>query len=300
MRVHYTDRFEVPLPPGHRFPMLKYRLLRERLLADRVVEIESLVVPPAATDGELIRVHRPDYVARVRQGTLSPAEVRRLGFPWSPGLVERSCRSVGGTLSACRAALADGVAVTLAGGTHHAYPDRGEGYCVFNDVAVAIRVLQAEGRIGPVLVIDLDVHQGNGTAAIFREDPSVVMLDLYAVGNYPFAKEDGRHAIPLPDGMPDDEYLPVLEAALRDVLPAARGDLVVYVAGADPYIDDQLGRLALSKEGLADRDRLVFDACRSAGLPVAVTMGGGYARQVADTVEIHATTVRLAPRVVAG
>jgi acetoin utilization deacetylase AcuC-like enzyme len=191
------------------------------------------------------------------------------------------------------------VSVTLAGGTHHAFPDRGEGYCVFNDVAVAIRTLRAEGRIGPVLVVDLDVHQGNGTAAIFRNDPSVVALDLYAIGNYPFAKEAARHAIPLRDGTTDLEYLPVLEAALRDAVQAARVDLVVYVAGADPYVDDRLGRLALSKEGLADRDRVVFDVCRTVGLPVAVTMGGGYARRVADTVDIHATTVRLAGQIAA-
>ncbi len=296
MRVHYTDQFEVPLPPGHRFPMSKYRLLRERLLADGVVGADDLVVPPAATDAELTRVHHPSYVARVRQGTLSRDEVRRLGFPWSPGLLERSCRSVGGTLGACRAALADGVAVTLAGGTHHAYPDRGEGYCVFNDVAVAIHAIRAAGRIGPIVVVDLDVHQGNGTAAIFRGDPSVTLLDLYAVGNYPFAKEDGRFAIPLPDGTTDDEYLSILERALGDVLPSTRIDLVVYVAGADPYVDDRLGRLALSKKGLANRDRLVFDACRSAGLPLAVTMGGGYAHRVADTVDIHAATVQLAGR----
>ena len=299
MRVHYTDQFEVSLPQGHRFPMLKYRLLRERLVADLVVELESLVVPDAATDEDLTRVHSSTYVTRVRKGTLSHGEVRRLGFPWSPGLVERSCRSVGGTLGACRRALTDGVAVTLAGGTHHAYPDRGEGYCVFNDVAVAIRTLRAEGRIGPVLVVDLDVHQGNGTAAIFRDDPTVVVLDLFASGNYPFAKEEARYAMPLPDGMADHEYLPVLETALHDVLRSAPVDLVVYVAGADPYVDDQLGRLALSKEGLANRDRLVFGACRAARLPVAVTMGGGYARRVTDTVDIHATTVRLAGQIAA-
>jgi len=220
--------------------------------------------------------------------------MRRVGFPWSPGLVERSCRSVGGTIAAGRAALQDGVAVTLAGGTHHAFGDRGEGYCVFNDVAVAVRALQASAGVRCAAVIDCDVHQGNGTATIFRDDPSVLTVDLYGAGNYPFEKVPADRDVPLADGTRDDEYLGRLDETLRRI-PLPKGvDVVFYLAGADPFEGDRLGRLALSKAGLAERDRRVLAYCRSHGLPVAVTMAGGYATNIADTVDIQATTVALA------
>jgi acetoin utilization deacetylase AcuC-like enzyme len=297
MRVFHTDGFSLSLPPGHRYPMPKYGLLRQRLLAEGVVALEELVIPHAATDEDLGRVHEPTYLHRVVTGALSRQEVRRIGFPWSTGLVERSRRSVGGTIGAAVAALEDGLGVTLAGGTHHAFPDRGEGYCVFNDVAVAARAVQAEHGIGRVLVVDCDVHQGNGTVAAFRNDSTVFTLGVYGAGNYPFAKERGDLDVPLPDGTRDDEYLAALEAAVPDALRRARPDIAFYLAGADPYVGDRLGRLALTVEGLGARDRTVFELLRAAGVPVAVTMAGGYAADIRDTVGIHVQTVRIAREV---
>jgi len=292
--VFYADEFVLPLPPGHRFPMEKYRLLRERVTVQGVVPAAWLEVPAAATDAELRTVHTPRYVAAVRTGTLGANAARRIGFPWSPAMVERSRRSVGGTLAACRAALEHGVGVNLAGGTHHASADRGEGYCVFNDVAVAVRVLQAGGAARRVLIVDTDVHQGNGTAALFRDDAAVFTLDVYGERNYPFTKEPCDLGVPLADGTADEEYLTRLDAALDAALRRSGPDLAVYVSGADPFAGDRLGRLALSKEGLARRDRLVFAALRRAGVPVATTMAGGYALDVRDTVDIHCETVRAA------
>jgi acetoin utilization deacetylase AcuC-like enzyme len=296
MRVFHTDQFDIPLPEGHRFPLAKYRMLRERLLATSAVAPAALGVPEAASDRQLALAHTPAYVAGSTTGTLGGPAMRRIGFPWSPQLVERSRRSVGGTIAAGAEALRSGVSVTLSGGTHHASADRGEGYCVFNDVAVAIRVLQRRARVRTAVVIDCDVHQGNGTAEIFREDPSVVTVDLYGERNFPFEKVPGTLNVPLPDGTGDGEYLEHLEAALRRVPLPADADLVFYLAGADPYEGDRLGRLALTKDGLATRDRLVFAHCRAAGLPVAVTMAGGYAADIADTVEIQARTVAEAAR----
>lgn len=269
-------------------------MLRERVVSSRVVPAEWLEVPPAATDAELLTVRTHDYVAAVRDGTLGPVAERRIGFPWSPGMVERSRRSVGGTLAAGRAALAHGVGVNLAGGTHHASADRGEGYCVFNDAAVAVRTLQREGVVRRALIVDTDVHQGNGTAALFRGDDSVFTLDLFGERNYPFEKEPCDLGVPLRDGTGDEEYGTRLEEALRAALARSGPDLAIYVSGADPYEGDRLGRLALTKAGLARRDGIVFDALRRAGVPVAVTMAGGYAADIRDTVEIHAETVRLA------
>lgn len=293
-RVFYADEFVLPLPPGHRFPMEKYRLLRERVTDGGIVPPEWLRVPGPAPDEVLTLAHTPGYVAAVTGGTLPPAAQRRIGFPWSPGMVERSRRSVGGTIAACRAALRYGTGVNLAGGTHHAYADRGEGYCVFNDVAVAIRLLQAEGRVGRALVVDCDVHQGNGTAAIFRDDATVLTLDLFAERNFPFDKEPCDLPVPLPDGTEDAAYLAALRPALGEALARGRPGLACYVAGADPYEGDRLGRLSLTKDGLRARDRLVLDALRAAEVPVAVVMGGGYAADIRDTVEIQAETVRLA------
>jgi len=289
--IYYCDHFVLPLPEGHRFPMEKYSRLRERVREAGLGE--WLRVPEPATDGELSLVHDPAYLRRVAEGTLAPAEVRRIGFPWSSAMVERCRRSVGGTLGAARAALDLGTGVNLAGGTHHAFADRGEGFCVFNDVAVATRVLQREGRIRRVAVIDLDVHQGNGTAAIFRGDPDVFTLSVHGAGNYPFQKEESDLDLALPDGAGDSPFLDAVEEGVARSL-ATRPDLVFYLAGADPYEGDRLGRLGVSREGLATRDRIVLDACRAAGVPVALSMAGGYAREVEDTVAIHFHTVRAA------
>jgi acetoin utilization deacetylase AcuC-like enzyme len=291
MKIYFTDRFVLPLPEGHRFPMRKYELLRKRVEA---AELGELRVPDAATNEELSRAHDPGYVERVVQGRLEPLEAKRIGFPWSPQLVERSRRSVGATIGACRAALTDGVSVNIAGGTHHAGPDWGSGYCVFNDSSVAARAMQAEGRVERVLVIDCDVHQGNGTAAIHAGDDTVFTFSIHGERNFPFRKCDGDLDLALPDGAGDEEYLDLLESALHRAIPQSRADLVIYVTGADPFHDDTLGRMALTKQGLRARDEMVFAQVRDAGLPVAVSMGGGYAREIDDTVEIHFETVRLA------
>jgi len=292
VRIFYSDHFVLPLPRGHRFPMSKYARLRERVLAGHFAS--DCFVPDAAQDDELALAHDPDYVARVAGGTLSAGELRRIGFPWSPQMVERSRRTSGATLAAARAALEDGTAANLAGGTHHAFRDRGEGFCVFNDSAVAARVLQAEGRVRRVLVIDCDVHQGNGTASIFRADPSVFTFSIHAANNFPFTKEASDLDIELADGTKDREYLDALERGLAEAVASAGADLAIYLAGADPFYDDRLGRLALTKQGLLDRDRMVFDHCTRSGLPVAVTMAGGYGRDVEDTVDIHVHTIETA------
>ena len=293
-RLFYSDEFVLPLPSGHRFPMAKYRQLRERLLDSGVVSHTDLEVPAAATDDQLRLAHTDEYIQRVTEGLLTSSEIRRIGFPWSPQLVERSRRSVGATIAACAAALDYGVGVNLAGGTHHAFTDRGEGYCVFNDVAVAIRVHQREQRAQRVVVVDCDVHQGNGTAAIFRGDPSVFTFSMHGRRNFLFRKEAGDLDVALDDAVADVEYLDALERALADGPAHHAADLAVYVSGADPFAGDRLGRLALSKEGLARRDRYVLDWCRDRGVPVAVVMAGGYSTEMADIVDIHCATVALA------
>jgi len=293
MRVYHCDDFTYPLPPDHRFPAAKYALLRARVEAELVPPCE-LLVPEAVSDAQLLRAHTAQYLARVVTGTLAPREMRRIGLPWSPGLMERSRRSVGGTIEACRAALDDGIAVSLSGGTHHAFADHGEGFCVFNDCAVAARALQAEGWARRIVIIDCDVHQGNGTAAIFAGDPSVFTFSIHGAKNFPLHKERSDLDVELPDGTEDTAYLETLEIGVEHALALAAADLAIYLAGADPYAGDTLGRLALTKAGLAARDRLVFDRCRDAGLPVAVVMGGGYARDVRDTVEIQLETVKIA------
>lgn len=290
-QLFYCDEFVLPLPEGHRFPMAKYRRLRERLVGSGLLVPGQLRVPDAATDAQLRRVHTAAYVDRVRDGLLDPAEVRRLGFPWSPQLVERSRRSVGGTVAACRAALAGGIGVNLAGGTHHAFADRGEGYCVFNDAAVAARAMQAEEGVVSAAVVDCDVHQGNGTAAIFADDSTVATYSIHGRGNFPFRKESSDVDVALPDGTGDREYLQRLTESLAPFLDRFRPQLVIYVAGADAWRGDRLGRLALSKDGLESRDRLVLDLCGRRGVPVAVVMAGGYAPDVEDIAEIHARTV---------
>jgi acetoin utilization deacetylase AcuC-like enzyme len=274
--------------------MEKYVLLRERLVAEGIVSAEHICEPERATEDQLRLAHTPDYVQRVTTGELDAAELRRLGFPWSPALVERSYRSVGGTIAAARAALEYGVTMNLAGGTHHAFADHGEGFCVFNDVAVAIRVLQREERIERAAVIDLDVHQGNGTHAIFTGDTRVFTFSMHGGKNYPFHKVPGNLDIELPDGTGDDDYLRLLSDALPRVLRDARPDLVIYLAGADPHEGDRLGRLALTFSGLARRDAMVLHTCRDVGIPVAITIAGGYGKRVEDTVEVHVGTARVA------
>ncbi|MDE2079932.1 MAG: histone deacetylase [Burkholderiales bacterium] len=302
MQVFHADQFLLPLPPGHSFPMSKYPLLREA--AKTTLPGLRLCEAMPATDGELALAHEPAWIGAVAEGTLSAAQQREIGFPWSPRMVERARRSVGATIGAARAALlqGEGVAANLAGGTHHAYAHKGSGYCIFNDVAVAARLMQAEWHRRPqrprrllrVLVIDLDVHQGNGTAAIFRDDPSVFTLSLHGAKNFPFRKEAGDLDVELPDGCTDAAYLQALDAAL-DHAWARHGDgapgLAFYLAGADPHENDRLGRLKLSAEGLAERDRRVFAALRARGIPVALSMAGGYGRDLAVTVEIHRRTL---------
>jgi acetoin utilization deacetylase AcuC-like enzyme len=292
VRIFYTDHFVLPLPEGHRFPMRKYALLRERVVEAALVPPSDLRVPEAASDAELLRAHTPEYLGRVVQGALSAREVRTIGFPWSPELVHRSRRSIGATLEACRAALEDGWAVNLAGGTHHAFRGRGESYCVFNDSAVAALAMLAEGLARRVIVIDCDVHQGNGTAAILADEPAVFSFSIHGEKNFPLRKERSDLDVGLPDGTQDEVYLAALDDGLRQGLGAAAPDLAIYLAGADPYREDAFGRLALTKAGLVARDRLVFDHCTRAGVPVAVSMAGGYARRIEDTVAIHFQTVR--------
>jgi acetoin utilization deacetylase AcuC-like enzyme len=302
MRAFYADSFVLPLPPGHPFPMGKYRRLRERVAGE--VPGLTLQEAPAASDGELALAHTPRYISAVAEGLLSAAEQREIGLPWSPRMAERARRSVGATIAAARAALVDGegVAANLAGGTHHAQADRGSGYCVFNDTAVAARLMQAEWhraqrRLLRVAVFDLDVHQGNGTASIFGDDDTVFTLSLHAERNFPARKVAGDLDIDLPDGCDDAQYLETLDAALAESWrrqAEALPGLVFYLAGADPHVGDRLGRLALSTEGLAERDRRVFTACRERGIPVAVSMAGGYGRDIEDTVAVHLNTLRAA------
>ena len=293
MNIFYCDHFVLPLPVEHRFPMAKYRLLRERV-AESLVPPAVLLEPEPASDADILCCHDADYLQRVKTGTLTPKEVRRIGFPWSPAMLERSRRSVGGTIAAGRAALESGFAVNLAGGTHHAYADHGEGYCVFNDSAIAARVLQAEGLVQRVVIIDCDVHQGNGTAAIFAADPTVFTFSIHGEKNFPFHKEPSDLDIALQDATGDDGYLSALGQGVRTAFNHARPDLAIYLAGADPFAGDRLGRLQLTKDGLLERDRLVLEHCWQAGVPVAVAMAGGYAPVVDDIVDIHFQTVRLA------
>lgn len=293
MKVFYTDHFVLPLPPSHRFPMQKYALLRQRV-EDSGVAGEPLIVPAAATDEQLLRVHSREYVERVVSGTLSAEQQRRIGFPWSAQMVERSRRSSGATLAAARAALSEGIGINLAGGTHHAFRDRGEGYCVFNDAAIAARTLQAEGLAQRIAIVDCDVHQGNGTAAILADDPSVYTFSVHAANNFPFTKEASDLDIELPDGTGDEPYLAAVERGVCTALSAGQPQLVIYLAGADPYEGDRLGRLKVTKNGLAQRDRLVLELCGASGVPVAIAMAGGYARRIEDGVDIHFSTVETA------
>ncbi|HYE85557.1 MAG TPA: histone deacetylase [Vicinamibacterales bacterium] len=294
MKAFYSDHFVLPLPEGHRFPMAKYSRLRERILADGIVTAADLQEAPAAAWDDLRLVHAADYVDAVAAGTVAADVQRRIGFPWSLQMVERSRRSVGATIAAACTALQEGAAANLAGGTHHAFADRGEGFCVFNDVAVAGRVLQRQGAVRRIAVIDLDVHQGNGTAAIFKDDPSVFTFSMHGEKNFPFKKEVSDLDVALPDGTEDAEYLSLLQRHLDDVLNRHRPEFVFYLAGADPYEGDRLGRLKMTIDGLRARDEIVLGTCATAGLPVAITMSGGYAHDIDAIVTIHANTIRVA------
>jgi acetoin utilization deacetylase AcuC-like enzyme len=294
VKAFYADHFVLPLPEGHRFPMAKYARLRQRVVEEGIIAPHDLLVPPAATDDELLRCHDREYVERVKAGLLTHRELLRIGFPWSPQMVERSRRSSGATIAAARVALSEGCAANLAGGTHHAGRDHGEGYCVFNDAPIAIRALQAEGLIRRAIVIDCDVHQGNGTADICRDDPTIFTLSIHGERNFPFRKVPGDMDIGLPDGTSDAEYLDTLAYALERALFLAQPEFAVYVSGADPFEGDKLGKLSLSKEGLRRRDEMVFNALLERRIPVAVAMGGGYAANVDDIVDIHAQTIRAA------
>ena len=290
-RAWSSARFSVPLPSGHRFPIAKYAMIRDAVAASGVLD-GGIEEPDRVERWALSLVHTERWIDAVSAGTTSDAEVRRLGFPWSPELQERSMRTVQATLEAARDALDSGIGITLAGGTHHAFADRGEGYCVFNDVAVAIKVLQREGRIRRAAILDLDVHQGNGTAAIFQGDADVFTFSMHGRKNYPFHKEQSTLDVELEDGCDDGDYLALLDHHLTDVLDHCSPDLVCYLGGADPYQGDRLGRLRLSMDGLARRDRMVFARCRTRGLPVVLTMAGGYAEQIGDIAMIHANSVR--------
>jgi acetoin utilization deacetylase AcuC-like enzyme len=291
-----SPRYAITLPDGHRFPMPKYALLREGALAAGHVAPECVHEPDRVAHADLHRVHTVAYVDGVEHGTLDPAHQRRIGLPWSEAFVERAFRVVRGTVEASEYALTHGVAMNLAGGTHHAFPDHGEGFCVFNDVAIAVRRLQALGQIRRACVVDLDVHQGNGTNAVFAGDASVYTFNMHGAKNFPLAKVNGSRDEELEDGTGDDEYLSRLASALPEVLCAARADLVVYLAGADPHEGDRLGRLKLTFDGLAQRDEFVLRTCREIGLPVCVTIAGGYGREIADTVRVHLQTVGIAAR----
>lgn len=336
MLAFYADHFVLPLPPGHRFPMRKYSMLRDAVMAG--VEDIALREAPRADDEALGLAHTADYIAAVSSGALDPARQREIGFPWSPEMVERSRRSAGATIAACRVALAEGIAVNLAGGTHHAYADKGAGFCVFNDAAIAARTLQRDGaghgtgtgtgtgtedrancraggaggaggagdrerggaperaRVRRVAVIDLDVHQGNGTAAILRDDPTIFTLSLHGEKNYPFRKEASDLDVGLPDGCDDDTYAEALSGALATLFARFTPDLLIYLAGADPHEGDRLGRLRLTMQGLARRDALVFEAGLARDLPIAVAMAGGYGHEIENTVAVHLQTVTMAAR----
>ena len=303
MRVFYSERLTIPLPDGHRFPVTKYRMLREALVRDRVLQADEICPAPMATREQLLWAHGAAYVDSILDGSVDPKILKRIGFPWNEGLVLRSLATVGGAIASALAALEEGVSGNLAGGTHHAHADSGEGYCVFNDQAiVALGLLDGRLAARPVRrvsIVDLDVHQGNGNSSILRLRPDVFVLSLHGERNYPFRKVPSSLDVGLPDQTGDDAYL----SALRSALPRAfefAPDLVLYQAGVDPLAQDTLGRLALSFAGLRERDRLVLEACRMAGIPVSLAMGGGYARPIELTVQAHVNTYRAVKEVFAG
>jgi acetoin utilization deacetylase AcuC-like enzyme len=286
LRVHYCDQHEIPLPAGHKFPIRKYRLIRERLEATRLFD---LCPAPFASVDAIQLAHDPEFVSSFLDGTIAANSMRRIGFPWSPGLVDRTLASAGSTLSSARLAMESGVAGGLAGGTHHAFRAEGAGFCVFNDIAIAIQALRREGLVCRAAVIDLDVHQGDGTAAMFSGDPAVLTFSMHGARNFPFRKQSGAIDIELADGTEDREYL----ARLCETLPriwAFRPDIVFFQAGVDTLATDRLGRLALTHEGLRNRDQLVMAQANGHRVPLVITLGGGYSEPIEATVEAHTTT----------
>lgn len=294
MRVGYHPDYWIPLPERHPFPMGKYPALHAILLAEGLITERDVVAPDEVARADLLLVHTPDYVEQVFTGALTPDTAKRLGFPWSPTLLRRARLAVQATIDASRRALDDGVSANLAGGTHHAFADRGEGYCTFHDVAVALRVLQRERRIARALVVDLDVHQGNGTASIFERDESVFTFSMHGARNFPLRKERSDLDVELPDGLEDEGYLERLAQHLPACFERSRPDIVAYLAGVDVAAGDRFGRLALSRAGIGARDRLVLEACRARGVPVAIVLAGGYARTAEITADLHAEVHRAA------
>jgi acetoin utilization deacetylase AcuC-like enzyme len=293
MTVYYSDSYTVELPPGHRFPMAKYRMLRDALIAEEVLRESDLHEAVPVDRGTLLLAHTAAYVDGFVAGTIDPAIIRRIGIPWSPAFVRRSLASTGGTVAAARAALREGIAGNLAGGTHHAFADRGEGYCVFNDIAVASLALLRDGLVRRVAVVDLDVHQGNGTAAILGGDPRVFTLSMHGARNFPFTKVDSTLDVAVEDGIGDAEYLPLVEHAMTRV-HAFAPDVIFYQAGVDVLATDALGRLAMTHEGVMERDRIVISSAMSHDVPIVLTLGGGYSKPISETVRGHVGTYRVA------
>jgi acetoin utilization deacetylase AcuC-like enzyme len=289
-QIFYCDDREIPLPPGHKFPLRKYRMLREILQSDPRFRLTPAAPASART---ICLAHDPEYVRGFLDGTLPSSVMRRIGFPWSEGLVQRTLASAGGTIAAADVALSHGVGGTLAGGTHHAFRGEGAGFCVFNDVAIAIHSLRSQGRAKRFAIVDLDVHQGDGTAQFFEHDPDVFTLSMHGRNNFPFRKQRSRLDVELEDGVQDQEYLAALDAALPCVWEFAPA-LVFYLSGVDALAEDRLGRLALTLDGLEARDQKVIDGVKSRGLPITITLGGGYAEPIELTVQAHANTFRSA------
>ena len=290
-RLYYSPYYYAEIGEGHVFPIRKFELVKERLLAEGTLQESEIIAPPPARVEDLLLVHTEDYITRLQNGLLTAKEIRRLGLPWSQSLVRRSFHAINGTISAARDALETGIASNLAGGTHHAFPDRGEGFCVLNDVAVAIRVLQKENLARRFLIVDCDVHQGNGTAFIFQKDETVYTFSMHGAKNYPLFKEASSLDIELPDKTGDAEFLETLSEALPRIF-MHNPDLIFYLGGADPFGKDKLGRLDLSIAGLKARDEMVLRFARDHQTPIVTTMSGGYALDIRDTVEIHANTIR--------
>jgi acetoin utilization deacetylase AcuC-like enzyme len=292
MNVFYADIYVLPLPPDHRFPIQKYRMVREELMRQCVLRADELHVPQPVTMDVIKLAHTTEYVDAIYDGTVERLVMRKIGFPWSSELVIRSFTIVGGALASAEAALRSGIAGNLAGGTHHAMPDAGEGFCVFNDVAIVILHLLKQGRIKRAAIVDLDVHHGNGNAAILGGRDDVYVLSMHGAKNYPFRKPPSTEDIDLPDNTEDAHYIALLRPALERVL-AFKPDIVFYQAGVDPLKEDTLGRLALSMQGLAERDRMVFELFHAHGIPVSIAMGGGYAKPIERTVQAHVQTYRV-------
>jgi acetoin utilization deacetylase AcuC-like enzyme len=294
LKIFYTDTFPIPLPENHSFPKDKYYLLRKRISERLDSQLIDLQIPEPASKEAILRAHDAEYIRRLFSGDLTDKEIRRVGLPWSPQIVRRTRYSVGATIAACRAALSEGVAVNLGGGTHHAFYDRGQGFCWLNDSVIATRAMQAEGLAENILIVDCDVHQGDGTAAIVRDDPTIFTFSIHGKNNFPYHKVTSDLDIALEDGTDDRTYLDALENGLTACLGSFKADLAIYLAGADPYRKDRYGRLSLTKAGLAQRDRKVLERLSENRIPVAVTMAGGYAPDIQDIVDIHLQTIEIA------